>query len=357
MNAPRVSIIILNWNGWRDTIECLESVYRITYPNYDVIVVDNGSKDNSIEKIKEYAEGRIEVNSKFFEYNPNNKPIKVFEINEDDAGKGRFNRLLYEKFDVDRRMILIKNKNNYGFAGGNNVGIKFALSVLNPDYVLLLNNDTVVDRYFLTELVKVAESDENTGIVGPKIYYYDYNGRSDVINFTGADLVLWRGAEKRYGFRDIDKGQWDRIMSIDKIEGSCMLVREEVFKEVGLFDEKFFCYWEETDLCFRAKNKGYKIVYVPQARIWHKVSATSGGEINPFKIRLLIRNSLLFAFKNLDFHLREMFLLYLFLVALWKYLAIYLFYYKSPKVYIAFLNGILAGLKIGKIDVNNEYQN
>ena len=76
---PRVSIIILNWNGWRDTIECLESLYRITYPNYDVIVVDNGSRDDSVQKIKEYCEGKIEVNSKFFKYDPSNKPTKVFE--------------------------------------------------------------------------------------------------------------------------------------------------------------------------------------------------------------------------------------------------------------------------------------
>ncbi|ACJ17344.1 glycosyltransferase family protein [Thermococcus onnurineus NA1] len=110
MRSPRISIIILNWNGWRDTIECLESLYRITYPNYDVIVVDNASQDDSIEKIKEYAEGKIEVNLKFFKYNPNNKPIKVFEVSEDEARQGKFNRPLYEKFDVDRRMILIKKQ-------------------------------------------------------------------------------------------------------------------------------------------------------------------------------------------------------------------------------------------------------
>ena len=109
--------------------------YRITYPNYDVIVVDNGSRDDSVRRIKEYCEGKIEVNSKFFKYDPSNKPIKVFEISEDEARKGRFDRPLYEKFDPDRRLILIKNKDNYGFAGGNNVGIKFALSVLNPKYI------------------------------------------------------------------------------------------------------------------------------------------------------------------------------------------------------------------------------
>ena len=166
---PRVSIIILNWNGWKDTIECLESLYKITYPNYDVIVVDNGSKDDSVEKIKAYANGEIKVESKFFKYNPKNKPIKVFEVSEEDARYGRFKRTLYNKFDVNRRMILIRNKDNYGFTGGNNIAIQFALNVLNPDYVLLLNNDTVVDRNFLSELVKVAESDNRIGVLQPKI--------------------------------------------------------------------------------------------------------------------------------------------------------------------------------------------
>lgn len=91
----------------------------------------------------------------------------------------------------------------------------------------------------MSELVKVAESDEKIGIVGPKIYYYDYNGRSDMINFTGADLILWRGTEKRYGFNEVDRGQWDRIMSVDKIEGSCMLIKKEILEKVGFFDEKF----------------------------------------------------------------------------------------------------------------------
>ncbi|WP_370520470.1 glycosyltransferase family 2 protein [Thermococcus sp. LS2] len=96
---PRVSIIILNWNGWRDTIECLESLYRITYLNYDVIVIDNGSRDNSIQKIREYCEGKIKVNSEFFKYSPYNKPIRVFEISEDEAKQGKFDRSLYEKFE------------------------------------------------------------------------------------------------------------------------------------------------------------------------------------------------------------------------------------------------------------------
>lgn len=345
MDAPRVSIIILNWNGWRDTIECLESLYRIDYPNYDVIVVDNGSHDDSIQKIKEYAKGKIEFNSKFFEYNPNNKPVKVFEVNENEAKQGKFNRPLYEKFDVDRRMILIKNKKNYGFTGGNNIGMKFALSVLNPDYVLLLNNDTVVEKDFLKELVKVAESDEKIGIVGPKIYYYDYNGKSNVIDFAGAYLILWRCGEKRHCFRKVDKGQCDKILEVDKVEGSCMLIKSEITTNVGLFDEKFFAYWEEVDLCVRAKKEGYKLVYVPKAKIWHKIASSSGGVLSVFYVYHMTRNRFWFLIKNFP-QLLKMHLLYVVLWELWLKFGVFVVYHKKPKMFFVYLKGLLDGLSL-----------
>lgn len=313
---PRVSIIILNWNGREDTIECLESLYRINYPNYDVIIVDNGSRDDSAQKIKEYAEGNIEINSKFFRYNPHNKPIKVFEITEDEAKQGEFNRPAYEKFDPDRRMILIKNKDNYGFAGGNNIGIKFALSVLNPDYVLLLNNDTVVDPNFLTELVKVAESDEKIGIVGPKIYYYDYKGRSDVIVFTGAKLTLWNGKEYRYGFQEVDNNQWDKLISVGKIEGSCMLIKTEVIKNIGFLKHSFFAYWEETDFCFRAREHKYDLIYVPTGKIWHKVEARPKSS-SWFRIYLMNRNKWIFIRENLKTRYLVLNLAYFLFVDFW----------------------------------------
>ncbi len=293
MNYPRVSIIILNWNGWRDTIECLESLYRITYPNYDVIVVDNGSKDESIQKIREYAEGKIQVSSKFFEYNPKNKPIEVFDISEDDAREGRFNKPLYEKHDADRRMILIKNKNNYGFAGGNNAGIKFALSVLNPDYVLLLNNDTVVDKRFLDELVKVAESDEKIGIVGPKILYYN---NPKIINSAGGRVNWKLGLGENIGIGEVDKGQHNEVRDVDYAHGAGMLIKTEIFHKIGLLNENFFILLEDTDFCIRAKQANYKVLYYPYTRIYHKEGA-SRGEKSAISLYYQNRNRILFSRK------------------------------------------------------------
>jgi len=343
MDAPRVSIIILNWNGWKDTIECLESLYRIDYPNYDVIVVDNGSQDDSIQKIKEYAKGKIEVNSKFFKYNPNNKPIKVFEVNENEAKQGKFNRPLYEKFDVDRRMILIKNKKNYGFTGGNNIGMKFALSVLNPDYVLLLNNDTVVEKDFLKELVKVAESDEKIGIVGPKIYYYDYNGRSDIIQSAGAKINLRTGANHIIGRYEIDVGQYDEAKEVDYVSGACLLVKSGVLKKVGLLDPEYFTYWEETDLCMRVKKAGYKILYAPQAKIWHKESV-SWKKSKPVRIYYLNRNKFLFIRKHTTQKQFIAFLIYFFSFGFLFDSGVILLYHRDVKGWFSFLKGVVAFL-------------
>ncbi|NJE26464.1 glycosyltransferase family 2 protein [Thermococcus sp. MV5] len=346
MRYPRVSIIILNWNGWRDTVECLESLYRITYPNYDVIVVDNGSKDDSIEKIKEYAEGKLKVNSKFFEYTLNNKPIKVFEISEDDAREGKFNRPLYEKFDPDRRIILLKNKDNYGFAGGNNVGIKFALSVLNSDYILLLNNDTVVDRRFLDELVKVAESDDRIGIVGSKIYYYNFNGRIDIIQFGGQRLNMFSGVGKVLYKNWIDNNI-NGVIESDVINGASMLISRKVFDEIGLFYEPYFLYFEETDFCVRAKRSGYKSVVCMGSRVWHKVGASTGGNITSVSFYYFIKNRFRFLKRTLNPLPLTIATIYLFLIRLWVDLVYSLNKSAQKKrMLILFLRGLHEGIEV-----------
>jgi len=224
-----------------------------------------------VQKIREYCEGKIEVNSKFFKYDPGNKPIKVFEISEDDARRGKFNRPLYEKFDPDRRLILIKNKDNYGFAGGNNVGIKFALRCLNSNYILLLNNDTVVDPNFLTEMINIVSNNKNIGICGPKIYYYNEPKR---IWRAGGEFNFWIGMVKGKGDGEMDYGQYNGISEEKFVDGCCILLSKEVLINVGLLDKTFFFGFEDVDICIRATKSGFKVLYISQSRIWHKVSAT-----------------------------------------------------------------------------------
>jgi GT2 family glycosyltransferase len=314
---PSVAIVVLNWNGWRDTIECLESLSRIDYPNYDIIVVDNGSQDESIEKIREYALGKVEVKSKYLEKRQENSPLKIVEYTRRKIEEKQRRPDSPPSSRSDRSIVLLKNERDYGFAEGNNIGIRFATRFLNPTYVLLLSNDTVVDRCFLTELINVAERGSNIGIVGPKTYYYDFSGRSDIINFAGEDILLWKAKGVRYGFREADNGQHERIRPVDKIDGACMLIRKTVLEDVGLLDTVFFAYWEETDLCLRAKRKGYKLLYVPTAQIWHKVSASYVGSLTLRKEYYLTKNRFVFLGKNASATEKIAFLAYLLLIDVW----------------------------------------
>ena len=278
---PKVSIIILNWNGWKDTINCLESLYLITYSNYDVIVVDNGSEDDSIERIKEYAEGKIKLESKFFEYNSNNKPIYVLEYTREQAEKcGDFRKEnVFSTLQSDRKLRLILNEKNYGFAGGNNIGMRYALEVLNTDYILLLNNDTVVNKGFLTELVKVAESDEKIGAVGCKLIYPD--GR---LQYTGYYMGPYIHHRLRSLYNKIwhnrltvaDTIQSNEILEVDVIFGAAMLIKRKITEKIGLLDEDFFPgYHEETDWCYRARLAGFKVIYDPKVIIIHYEASSS----------------------------------------------------------------------------------
>lgn len=338
---PKVSIVILNWNGWRDTIECLESLYRISYPDYDVILVDNGSKDDSIEEIKAYLDGKKAVASSFFKYSDDCKPIKILEytIAEAELGGGREDEIVY--LPPNRRIILIRNDKNYGFAEGNNIGIRYALKALDPDYVLLLNNDTVVKDDFLNELIKAINSDESIGFAGPVIYYYNYNGRTDIINVAGINLIMKKGTYHRIGAKEVDQGQYTNIKTVDYLEGSCLLIRRTVLDKIGLLDLSYFAYWEETDLCIRGLDAGYKCVCVPTAKIWHKVSSSS---VSTTKLYYMTRNRLWFMKDHATGQELRSFLTYFFINQLPITVGVYL-HRKDPKSLSVFLKGVLHGMQ------------
>lgn len=246
MTHPKVVIIILNWNGKEDTIECLESLKHITYPNYEILLLDNGSTDGSVEHFKEKYPG-IEI---------------------------------------------IENGENLGFAEGNNVGIKKAIKK-GVEYILLLNNDTVVDPKFLDELVKVAEADEKIGAVQPAIYYYD-NPRE--IHSIGGKLNLLIGSERNITVAP--RG----IIKCDRLIGACMLIKRGAIENIGLLDDKYFLYMEETDWCYRAKKK-YSLVGCSNSKIWHKIYSSSGGKVNNALVYYWTRNIILFYKKHHKYYL------------------------------------------------------
>jgi len=247
---PFVSMIILTWNQRDVTLECLDSLSALDYPHdrLQIIVVYNGSTDGTTEAIR-------------------------------------------RRFPV---VSVIENSDNLGFAEGNNVGVRCALD-LGVNYIMLLNNDTVVDRDMLKHLMAVAEADPSIGIVTPKIYYYDEPTR---IWCAGAAIDWRRLVTRRLRAEEIDDGTPEPVRKVDFASGCAICVRRTVIEQAGLLDPRFFIYYEETDWCVRVSQLGYRCVYVPQGMIWHKISSAM-QEGSPRSAYYMARNVLLFLRKSL----------------------------------------------------------
>jgi len=243
MKSPRVAVVVLNWNGCEDTLACLASVSLVCYRPLDVILVDNGSTDGSVEAVRASFPG-----------------VTVLETGE-----------------------------NLGFAEGNNVGLRHALA-LGADYVLLLNNDTEVAPDFLSVLVDAVEATPQAGVAGPTIYYFD---RPKTIWSAGGAIDWRRGNSRMMGLDEVDEGQYDTVREVDFVTGCALLARREVLEGAGMLDSRFFMYYEETEWCVRAARAGYKILYVPQAHVWHKIKPVRQAA-SPRVHYYVTRNRLLF---------------------------------------------------------------
>ena len=239
----KVSVIVLNWNGKHHLERCLSSVLKQTYPNFEVVLVDNASIDGSVEFVREgFPEVRI-----------------------------------------------IRNEENLGFAAGNNVAIR----ATRGNYIATLNNDTRVDPHWLEELVSAAEADPKVGMCSSKMLFLH---RPDIINSTGISLdkagIAW---DRRGGERD--KGEESRPIEVFGPCAGAALYRRAMLEGVGLFDEDFFAYFEDVDLAWRARLAGWRCLYVPTAKVYHLYSAT-GVEGSPFKNYLMGRNKVWMILKN-----------------------------------------------------------
>lgn len=243
---PLVYIIILNWNGKHLLDRCLKSLKTLTYSNYKIVVVDNGSTDGSQEFIfKNYPE-----------------------------------------------VHLIKNKKNLGFAEGNNRGIRYAI-LNNAEYIVLLNNDTEVTAEWLNKLVEKAEKNSSIGILGSKMLLY---ADPKKINSTGLNLN-WLGYCWDRGLYEENTEKWNKEDVVLGVSGSALFVKRQVIEKIGLLDPNYFIYFEDIDFCMRAWNAGYECLYVPDAIIYHRFSATVGRK-SPRQIYLLERNRFYFLFKH-----------------------------------------------------------
>lgn len=246
---PKVCIVILNWNGKDITSKCLDSIKEITYPNYEVVLIDNGSNDGS--------QGHFKTNYQW--------------------------------------VTFIENPKNLGFTGGNNIGIRKGLGN-KSDYILLLNNDTVADPSFLNELIKAGEARKDVGILNPKIYYYDH---PDVLWYAGGRVSILKGMPVHFGFQKKDAGQYDTTCEVNFITGCAFLIKREVIEKIGILDENLFIYSEDLDWSLRAISSGYKGLYVPSAKIWHKEGMDSKRNSgNAFRMFLVTRNTMYVVYKH-----------------------------------------------------------
>lgn len=334
---PKVSIIIINWNGWKDTIECLESLYNINYPLFDVIIVDNNSTDGSIDKISEYINGST-FTSKSIEKTVPTK-VKLESISYSRKTE-KFNNEETIKSNSKQKLYMIKNNGNYGFAEANNIGLRYSIDNLNSKYALLLNNDTVVSKDFLEKLVDVAESNDKIGIVGPMIYYYDYKNK---IQSSGSKILWNKGIADTLRVNEIDNGQYSDIKEVDSLMGCAMLIKVNLFEKIGFFIDDYFAYWEETEWCTRVKKSNYKIINVPQAKIWHKKGASS-NTVSGFYEYHFTRNMFWFMKSHAKKNQYFTFLLYFFGYRFWFTSCIHLLYHRNFKAFQSFIKGINDGL-------------
>ncbi len=232
--TAHIKILILNWNGKHLLKPCLDSVSAIDYPNYSVMVIDNGSTDNSVKMVKE----------KFSE-------VELLEL-----------------------------ENNNGFAGGYNR----CFTRLKDEYsgfILLLNNDTEVDPTILSSFIQAKEMYGDNNLYGGKIFYQD---TPNLIWYAGGNVKLKRAKISHRGIRQNDSAEFSKPLQTDYITGCCLFTSMEVINQLNGFDERFNMYGEDVDLCLRAKQKGIICYYWPDAKLWHHISASIGGNYSISKM-------------------------------------------------------------------------
>ena len=245
----KVAVIILNYKVRELILKCIDSVRKSTFKDFEIIVVDNNSRDGLAEALQ------------------------------------------------GQDIIFIQNRENLGYTGGNNIGIKLAL-LKGSDFIFILNPDTQIDKSCVENLVKAAEK-YNFGIAGPKIFF----SGSKKIWYGGGIFDRLNVIGKHIGVDEIDNGKYDKANETDFVTGAAFFVKTEVFSNIGLFDERFFLYYEDSEFCFRAKKKSFKIMYIPQALVYH-ANAKSAGLGSPLQDYFQTRNRMLFASVYLPFRTR-----------------------------------------------------
>ena len=270
---PRVCIVVVNWNGERDTLVCLQSLLALNYSNFQVVISDNGSRPESLDVIKTWVSSHSAANT---------------------STPGGLS------------CVVIENGKNLGFTGANTVGIQYAL-VHEADYVLFLNNDTIVTSDFLTKMIEAGESDPKIGIVGCKIFYSqkEEDGRHKIWSLGG--YAFARGMPVNVANGEYDRADWRGIRPQELINGCCMLIKREVIETVGVQDDRLFFGMDDVEYSFRAARNGWKNLVNLDASIYHSASQSVVSHAD-LQIYYLFRNVLMFRsrsfawYQNLAFY-------------------------------------------------------
>lgn len=293
-NAPYIIVLILSYNGKHLLKDSVSSYLNNEYSNFNVLVIDNGSTDGT----KEYVEKNFPKAS------------------------------------------VIRLEENRGYSGGFNWGIDYAINEKNADYVLVSNNDVLADIKVISELVTIANSDSKVGFVVGKSYFYN---QPNVLQSVGRNSHPISIAGEFVGVAEEDVGQYDKIKEYPFCDDVFLLVSKQVIRDVGSYDPDFFFMYEITDWCFRIRKKGYKIVYTPNAKVWHKVGGTEGGRKNPINKYHINRSEIIFMKKNASDFFFGLFLTKSFSINLVKGILAYLVQARLDLV-MAIIKGKISGL-------------
>ena len=271
MSTPHVDVLLLNWNGWRDTIECLDSLLASDYSRFRIVVCDNASTDGSVERIEAWARGELSVAPTF----------GGSSVANAGGARAPVTYVTYDRASAessatppdDARVVIIRTGGNLGFSAGNNVGLRYLRNRGGGDFVWLLNNDTVVAPSALAKLVARAGDDPSIGAVGATVL--DFAKPDEVQYFAGAAFAPWRGRIRLIGNGLPATAPRPEPLDLHYISGGCILVRWSTIEAVGLLDERFFMYSEDADWCFCMRKAGFRLAFAADAEIWHKGGASS----------------------------------------------------------------------------------
>jgi len=268
---PPVHILLVNFNGWRDTIECLDSIFALDYPDFSVIICDCASSDGSLDRIDAWRR--------------DDPTVRRASIDETDIGRAA---------PPGTNLTIIRLAANRGFTGGNNAGLRHLLATNADGMVWLLNNDTIIAPDSLSEMVRCAVDDPTVGAVGATLL--EYKDREMIQTAAGGTISRWTGMASA-AFPGAPRSSARALRpTFNYICGGCLLIPLPVLRRVGLFDERFFIYTEDADLSLRIAAGGRKLAYSAGAEVWHKGGATMVGG-SPFHDFHNVRSSLLFAHK------------------------------------------------------------